>query len=125
MEYRERSTVEDVKRCVCSSGCAGRGNTNGSTIDDAEKWSSVHQGVSYQGLLASTTPASLQREAALPHHAVQLNYRGDKGEAVSPGLIGRWPHRSISCYTRAFGDGPRHFEPLSSDMDDGVEHLFS
>ncbi|GFW99055.1 hypothetical protein TNCV_3008251 [Trichonephila clavipes] len=25
---------------------------------------------------------------------------------------------SNSCYTRAFGDGPRHFEPWSSDEDD-------
>ncbi|GFY08269.1 retrovirus-related Pol polyprotein from transposon 17.6 [Trichonephila clavipes] len=27
-------------------------------------------------------------------------------------------HNPLVCYTRAFGDGPRNFEPRSSDMDD-------
>ncbi|GFW99062.1 hypothetical protein TNCV_3008321 [Trichonephila clavipes] len=35
---------------------------------------------------------------------------------------GHPPHVSmliwLQCYTRAFGDGPRNFEPWSSDVDD-------
>ncbi|GFU66085.1 hypothetical protein TNCV_4480311 [Trichonephila clavipes] len=45
---------------------------------------------------------------------VFLRYRGER-------TLVAWhssSSRPITCYTRAFGDGPRNFEPWSSDVDD-------